>query len=330
MDVCGSFVISLDFELLWGVRDKRTVADYGANILGARHAIPAMLDLFASREVSCTWATVGLLFCADKTELIDSFPRLRPNYREASLSPYADLADLGRDEESDPYRYGLSLLKHIAARPRQEIATHTFSHFYCLEEGGSIECFRSDLDAARAVAGRHGIKLTSIVFPRNQISLRHLRVCREAGLTAFRGNEHAWFHAARRDSEQTRSMRAARLADSYLSFVGPQVHCPTIIEGMVDVPSSRFLRPARGRGILEKLRLRRITSAMTAAARRGKIFHLWWHPHNFGLDIATNLAFLSSILDHFGTLHRRYGMRSMTMADVAAETLNGPRGSAHI
>jgi hypothetical protein len=30
----GALVISLDFELLWGVRDKRTIADYGPNILG--------------------------------------------------------------------------------------------------------------------------------------------------------------------------------------------------------------------------------------------------------------------------------------------------------
>jgi hypothetical protein len=27
----GAFVISLDFELRWGVRDKRTIADYGRN-----------------------------------------------------------------------------------------------------------------------------------------------------------------------------------------------------------------------------------------------------------------------------------------------------------
>jgi hypothetical protein len=68
-----------------------------------------------------------------------------PNYRERRLSPYDDLADLGRDEESDPYRYGASLIAQIQARARQEIATHTFSHFYCLEEGGDLEAFRADL-----------------------------------------------------------------------------------------------------------------------------------------------------------------------------------------
>src|SRR6266487_5798938 len=60
----GALVISLDFELLWGVRDKRTIADYGANILGVRRVIPALLDLFAERNIACTWATVGLLFFA--------------------------------------------------------------------------------------------------------------------------------------------------------------------------------------------------------------------------------------------------------------------------
>ena len=125
-------------------------------------------------------------------------------------------------------------------------------------------------------------------------------------------------------------MRAARLADTYMSIAGPQIYHPVITEGMVDVPSSRFLRPAWGNRVFEKMRLNRITSAMTAAARDGKVFHLWWHPHNFGLDTGNNLAFLSAILDHFGTLHRRHGMRSMTMADVAIEALNGSRGSAHV
>ena len=42
----GNFVISLDFELMWGVRDHATRESYGRNVLGGRQAIPAMLDLF--------------------------------------------------------------------------------------------------------------------------------------------------------------------------------------------------------------------------------------------------------------------------------------------
>jgi hypothetical protein len=36
MEDGGAFVISLDFELFWGVRDKRTISGYGPNILGVR------------------------------------------------------------------------------------------------------------------------------------------------------------------------------------------------------------------------------------------------------------------------------------------------------
>jgi hypothetical protein len=323
----GIFVVSLDFELLWGVRDKRTIADYGANILGVRRAIPAMLELFEQRQISCTWATVGFLFFADKDELIEGLPRLKPNYRERRLSPYDDLAVLGRDEDSDPYHYGLSLLRQIQARQRQEIGTHTFSHFYCLEEGGDLDSFCADLEAAQQAAARRGVRLSSIVFPRNQITPQHLRVCRDMGLTAFRGNEQAWYHAARSDREQTPLVRAFRLADNYLPIAGAQVRRPMLTEGLVDVASSRFLRPAGG--AFEWLRLKRITAAMEAAARRASVFHLWWHPHNLGVNTEMNLAFLAAILDQFANLNHRYGMRSMTMADVAAETLNGPVGSAH-
>jgi hypothetical protein len=317
------FVLSLDFELLRGVRDKRTIADYGANILGVRRAIPAMLDMFTARQIRCTWATVGFLFCADKDELLASFPRALPHYRDSRLSPYDDLADLGRNEESDPYRYGLSMLRQIQERPGQEIATHTFSHYYCLEEGADFESFRADLAAAQQVAERRGVRLKSIVFPRNQISPAHLRLCRQMGFTAFRGNERVWFHAARPDREQNAPMRGFRLADSYLPLGGAHVHRPELVENMVDVASSRFLRPAGNGGPLEKLRLRRITSAMESAARQASIFHLWWHPHNFGGRLDDNLSVLGAILDRFADLNARYGMRSLCMADVADETLNG-------
>ena len=70
----GAFVISLDFELMWGVRDKRTIADYGANILGVRQVVPALLDLFAERGIGCTWATVGLLFFATNNAMHAALP----------------------------------------------------------------------------------------------------------------------------------------------------------------------------------------------------------------------------------------------------------------
>jgi hypothetical protein len=98
---------------------------------------------------------------------------------------------------------------------------------------------------------------------------------------------------------------------------------------MIDVRSSRFLRPARTDRLSEGLRLHRITNAMEKAAQRGTIFHLWWHPHNFGVNLARNLTFLTAILDQFRRLQDRYGMQSMTMAEIAEETLDGASSSAY-
>jgi hypothetical protein len=86
---------------------------------------------------------------------------------------------------------------------------------------------------------------------------------------------------------------------------------------MVDVPASRFLRPARKNGALERLRLWRITSAMETAARHRKLFHLWWHPHNFGVDLQKNLTFLRNILDCFAALP----LLERAARDAAAGTL---------
>lgn len=36
---------------------------------------------------------------------------------------------------------------------------------------------------------------------------------------------------------------------------------------------------------LEPLKLKRITSELDCAAQEGLIYHLWWHPHNFGVNL---------------------------------------------
>ena len=67
----------------------------------------------------------------------------------------------------------------------------------------------------------------------------------------------------------------------------------------------------------EPLRLSRLKRQMTAAAAAGRIFHLWWHPHNFGADTEANLYFLDRLLDHYRRLRDSFGMRSETMAEAA-------------
>ena len=78
----GQLIISLDLELLWGVRDHADRASYGGNIIGAREAIPRILGLFDTHSIAATWATVGFAMCGSCDELMESLPPrdLWPSY----------------------------------------------------------------------------------------------------------------------------------------------------------------------------------------------------------------------------------------------------------
>ena len=47
------------------------------------------------------------------------------------------------------------------------------------------------------------------------------------------------------------------------------------------------------------------------------MFHLWWHPHNFGVDLTENMRFLRQILEHVRLLQQQFGMQSLNMREVA-------------
>jgi len=323
----GAFVISLDFELMWGVRDLQTKETYGANVLGARLAIPAMLALFEEFRLHVTWATVGLLFFGSRADLLTGLPARRPNYTDGNLSNYVALPELGPDEITDPYYYGHKLVTQISQVPGQEVATHTFSHYYCLEPGQTPEDFRADLMAAVAVARQQGYELRSLVFPRNQYNAAYLSICQELGITSYRGNEAAWMYQKQSEAAQTPWQRAARLLDAYVSVSGYNTYKPVDLakNQPFDIPASRFLRPWSGRlAPLEGLRLRRILNGMTHAARQGEVFHLWWHPHNFGANLPQNMAVLRQIAEHFRMLQRQYSFRTQTMSELATELAQLP------
>lgn len=316
----SSLVISLDFELHWGVCDHLRVEDYRANLLGVREAIPAMLALFQRYDLHATWATVGFLFAETRRQLLDALPAMRPTYDNPRLSPYGMLSEIGENERADPFHFAPSLLRQIAATRHQELGTHTFSHYYCLEPGQSSEAFEADLHAAAAIGRDFGPVCQSLVFPRNQFNPAYLPVMQKCGVRAYRGNGPQW--APKSTSKTTALLgRAIRLLDTYVPLTGNgTAPKPKLTPGPVDVPASTFLRPYNPRlRPFDSLRRRRITSAMTAAAHRGESFHLWWHPHNFGVNLRENLAFLTELLEHFMTLRRRYEMQSFTMGEAAVE-----------
>jgi len=281
-----------------------------------REAVPTMLALFAKHGIAATWATVGFLFAETKKDLERHFPRLLPTYSNKRMSPYEAMGDVGPDEKRDPFHFAPSLIREIAKTPRQEIATHTFSHFYCLEPGQTPEQFEADLEAAAAIGAPFGDTCKSIVFPRNQLGPEYLSVLRRRNVRAYRSNGTHW--AYRAEAKETPARRAFRLADAYVPIGGARVNHVERRGELVDVPASAFLRPYSPRlRRLDELRYRRLCFAMTRAAETGRTFHLWWHPHNFGRHQRENLAFLERLLKHYDSLRRKYGTETVTMRETA-------------
>jgi peptidoglycan/xylan/chitin deacetylase (PgdA/CDA1 family) len=317
----GSLVISLDFELHWGVHDSRTLESYGRNLLGVRNAVPAMLDLFAEFGIHATWATVGFLFHETRAELLRNLPAIKPEYEDPTLSPYSLIKHIGENEASDPYHFAPSLIRRICQSPGQEIASHTYSHFFCMERGAEMAAFAEDLLAARRVAEQSAIPLRSVAFPRNQYTYAHLAICRQLGFCAYRGNAASALYRSRTKREAKGWMlRGAKFADAYVPFSGRNISrgIPASPTAPAMIPASRFLRPYHpALRSLDQVRFFRITSGMAAAARAGNIYHLWWHPHNVGINVAENMAFLRRILEAYSRLNVEHRMRSLNMSELA-------------
>ncbi len=318
----GSFVISLDFELMWGVRDEVTKETYGEHIRGVHHVIPKLLSAFSNYSIHATFASVGFLFFQDKKELLANLPLQKPNYKDSNLSPYGPYieSEVGERYPEDPYHFGWHLLQEIRKTPGQEIGTHTFSHFYCLEPGQDIITFEQDLIYALRIANKRNIAIETIIFPRNQVQEQYLEVCRKHGIKSYRHNEESWIYLARESKHESLFRRSMRLLDTYINLTGH--HCYTdyyMAKSLpFNIPSSRFLRPySSSLRWLENLRLRRITRSMTHAAKHNLTYHLWWHPHNFGINQDENFKFLERILKHYQILQEQYSFTSLTMSEVA-------------
>jgi peptidoglycan/xylan/chitin deacetylase (PgdA/CDA1 family) len=311
----GALVISLDFELYWGVRDSKSLAQYRANILGVRDAVPAMLELFRRYGIHATWATVGFLFSGTREDLLAASPAVRPGYRNRRLCPYEHARDIGAGEHDDGCHYAPSLIATIRQHPFQEIGSHTFSHYYCLAQGQDRVAFEADLQASIAAAGRAGIVARSIVFPRNQVNEEYLDSCARFGFRAYRGSPLNWMYQPGASTLK----RLLRFADSYMVLSGDNSLRPERRSVPANVAASRFLRPYSKRlAALDGVRLWRIRRDLTSASRNGRIYHLWWHPHNFGVNLRENMAFLEGVLRHFDTLRNSRGMETLTMGECAA------------
>ncbi|MCL6261741.1 polysaccharide deacetylase family protein [Aquiflexum sp. TKW24L] len=311
------FTISLDFELHWGRFDKYPVEKCLSYYSETRKVIPKILELFENHGVHATWAAVGGLMAESLEEWRMYAPRLLPSYTEKGYSAYSWVDS--QKEIFPETLFAPHLVKEILHAEGQELGCHTYSHYYTKENGQRIEQFREDLMAAQRLASaKFNTKLTSLVFPRNQYDNQAVRVAWEEGFETLRSNPEDWFW--QHTEERSFFKRLFRTGDTLVPL-GKESFYPLpkaeSVAGPVLLPTSRLLRPYVGNKISHQQRFARIKSEMQKAAEKGMVYHLWWHPHNFGHFPEQNLRYLEELLVYFKRLRDEYGMRSLNMAETA-------------
>lgn len=322
MDRNGYLVISLDFELLWGIFD---VVDYKKKMKyfeNTRETIPAILQLFSKYDIHATWAIVGMLFNKDWNEWKNNTPNLLPDYLNSNLSAY-DFGNSIENLDNINLVFAPQLIELINRVNGQEIGTHTYSHYYCLEPGQNKEQFKADLEKAIEIAEKMEIKLKSLVFPRNQLKKEYLEICADLGIENVRSNPSSWYW--RDPLSENVLNKLARSGDAYLPF-GNKTYSIAELTKEDDLPleqkASRFLRPSEGNNLIRKLKLQRIKKEMLRAAKKSQVYHLWWHPHNFGENPKESLKDLKVILEHYNWCKNKYNFHSVNMQELNTISLS--------
>ena len=164
-------------------------------------------------------------------------------------------------------------------------------------------------------------------------SIREIRVpirisLAAAGFTCYRGNPAAWFWRAASGQDTGIVQKSVRLLDHYIPIATSNpAPSSTGADTVLNLPASRFFRPfdikLDGYGG-QQLKVRRILSEMTEAARTGNTYHLWWHPHNLATHPGKNMAALDQILRHYPAIaqkvrngKREYGRDGMPMRETS-------------
>jgi len=311
----GLFILSLDTEIAWGTYGARKLSRTSHCFNVYRDLFPRLIALLDQYEVPATFAVVGHLFL-ESCNGHDEIPQ--PHYR------WMPAPDSYRDPRSDvtraPWYYGPDMIARIrAARMPHAVGTHTFTHVIAADPAVTSEMWDAQLQMCARIHARCGLPMRSLVYPQDKVA--YVDRLPDYGIVAFRGVERRWYRSLPR-----RLQKAFHVLDRALGWT-PATYNPSDLrvgERLVDLPASQFLMAYDGfrRYIPTSARVRQARKGLERAARRGEIFHLWFHPFNLGTSEKMFDA-LEQILRRVAEMRAEGRIEVMTMGQAADWILAG-------
>lgn len=300
----GTIILSIDLELAWGNGGKEFFKPLHKK---ERYAINTFLELCATYDIPCTWATVGNLFLRDKNEAqqrgIELFGNAKKIYD----------AFLEGNEETHLW-FGEDIIRDIlACQTPQEIGAHTFFHTLATETDSTQ--FQKELTQTRTLGKeKFNIDIRSFVYPRNQIA--HLDTLLQTGFINYRGNDVASVFGP-----TFGKTRLAHYVESLCALPIPATHTYTTDTDLTMIPASYFMGVmlAKQFSVPMPLRLRRCRSGIQNAILDNGIFHLWFHPHNLAKDLTLWLQGLKTLFQYIAEQREAGKLNVHTMGSYTDE-----------
>ena len=306
----GLLVLSLDFEMMWGAIccSSGIYNKMKHSVEHEEEIVDNLLWLFQKYNIHATWATVGAIGIKE----IENFKQ-KFNYEieyDTLRIDFKYIADLIKENEN--LYFSPELLNRICSVEGQFIGSHTFTHLYTEKAIVLEDILDKELKATSDILQNFTSDVKSIVFPKNQVPEDMRRVLLKNGISIVRGIPLHW-----RGSSSLLD-RVWRFADSYipLSSSNDFSRKSCLGDKIFNIRASRFFRPYSAKlFFLEYLKMIKIKTEMTNAAKKGTIYHLWFHPHNVGTGINHNIKELDNIFKHYIKLNKKYGFTSVSMEE---------------
>lgn len=310
---CGAFIISLDFELFWGVADIASIELWEEKIKKVYEIVPRTLALFKQYGIHATWATVAGIMVDNENELYKYIPKNLPEQTKKIIDKF----DFEDKHKCIPafMLFGKELVEMVRDTEGQEIGTHTFTHYYCDKKDSNPEDFYYELQTACMIMENKGYgECRSVVFPRNQVSQQFVSAMPK-DIKAYRGPIPGYIDKLKKKHKRIGTI--VWYLDHYLPLQDSTFFGDEIDENEIyNVKLSRLFKAYKKKySFAEKMKIWRYKREMEHAAKNGKIYHICWHPHNFSTFTDKNFEQLEELLKKYNELREKYGMLSINMAE---------------
>ena len=315
----GVFIVSLDFELFWGHVDKLHPEEH-SEFEKIHTIVPRLCALFQKYHIHATWGVVGGMLASNDDEFLKYLPRPVSEQTKQAIQKLG-IGSFDNLNCSRKLLYAPELVRLVAETPGQEIGTHTYSHYYTEHERSSVDEFEREIKASIAIMNSYGYCCDTVIFPRNQVSTRFLPVLQKNGLYVYRGSHESetWIGRTKRFQRFFHIDAPIWILSNYLPLSKSTYKIIRFgYEELCNIKSSRLFKPAKASyGWLEKLKVLYYKSEMTRAAKKGEIYHIWFHPFNMIQDTELYFDQLESLFRHFQVLQEKYEVKSFNMKEAA-------------